>query len=180
MTVRTQRCTLAEFEQIAADPDNIETRFEYVDGHLVETRATFEEVVVGAALLSQLLEFVEDRELGCVTGPDQGFCIGDERYVPSGAFVPGDCKSPLERFAPQPPALVIEVAGNRHGARLHHKLAAYRALGIVVWLVDAGAAKVTVHVPGAPSIEIDLDGTLTGGEVLPGFELDVSEIFPEG
>ena len=46
-----------------------------------------------------------------------------------------------------------------------------------VWVVDPRSRTVTIHKLGAAPRLLDESDTLFGGDVLPGFELTVAEIF---
>ena len=47
----------------------------------------------------------------------------------------------------------------------------------VVWVVEPALRKVFVYRPDAPREELSGDETLTGGEVLPGLEIPLAEVF---
>jgi Uma2 family endonuclease len=49
----------------------------------------------------------------------------------------------------------------------------------MVWVVLPETKQVEVYVPGQPMKLLGLDGTLDGGNVLPGFTLTVKDIFAE-
>ncbi len=56
----------------------------------------------------------------------------------------------------------------------------YRADGVrLIWLIDPQRQTVAVYTPERELPDIKrLDGTLDGGDVLPGFTLAVRELFP--
>ena len=79
------------------------------------------------------------------------------------------------------PDLAVEVIspGNRK-AEMRQKLREYFSAGsMLVWYVYPKTKSVHVFqsVDDEPLI-ISVDGSLTGGQVLPGFKLSVREIFP--
>jgi Uma2 family endonuclease len=50
---------------------------------------------------------------------------------------------------------------------------------ILLWIVDPELRAVKVYTPGQPVLTVEYEGVLSGGDVLPGFELPVKDIFPE-
>ena len=58
------------------------------------------------------------------------------------------------------------------------KVAFYLAIGVrAVWLVDPMQLSVTIYRPNAPIISLRDGDTVSGGDVLPGFETTVDEVF---
>ncbi len=53
----------------------------------------------------------------------------------------------------------------------------YLLAGTRVWLVDPEKQQVEDYIPGQSPKTIGMEGTLEGGEILPGFQLVVSKIF---
>ena len=61
--------------------------------------------------------------------------------------------------------------------RLRAKLLNYMAVGTLLWIVYPETQEVEIYAPGQPMKIVGIDGTLDGGDVLPGFKLAVKEIF---
>jgi len=59
------------------------------------------------------------------------------------------------------------------------KLANYLAAGTVVWVVNPETRTVEVYTPAKRAYRLGADGTLDGGEVLPGLALPVKDLFPD-
>jgi Uma2 family endonuclease len=131
-----------------------------------------------------LLAFVKPRNLGYVTTEAGGYMIAGERYSPDVAYI-SKAKQPeqaREGYNPVPPDLVVEVDYPSTYASqqlLLIKVVNYLAAGVVVWLVRPESKTVAVYVPGEPVQIIGIDGTLDGGEVLPGFTLPLKDVFGE-
>jgi Uma2 family endonuclease len=82
-------------------------------------------------------------------------------------------------YNPNPPDLAIEVLSPTDDpSKFRIKLSNYLAASIVVWVVDPERRMVEIHQSGQPVQIVDQDGTLDGGDILPGFTLAVSDIFP--
>jgi Uma2 family endonuclease len=80
------------------------------------------------------------------------------------------------------PDLVAEVISPRDIAEeVESKVREYLRAGVpVIWLVYPEARTVHVIRPGGRATLLDDAGTLTGEEILPGFETPVSKLFPAG
>jgi len=104
-----------------------------------------------------------------VVAPDVGFVCGNR--FPDGV--------PDRGFSPVPPDLAVEVISpTDRKADIAAKQELYRRAGVpLVWWVDPEKMMVTVHRLGQKPEVLDVSGTLDGGDVLPGFELELRSIF---
>jgi Uma2 family endonuclease len=60
------------------------------------------------------------------------------------------------------------------------EVAMYLQAGVrLVWLVDPDERTATVFQPDAPLVKLREGDTLDGGDILPGFRVQVAEIFAE-
>jgi Uma2 family endonuclease len=57
------------------------------------------------------------------------------------------------------------------------KIANYLAASTIVWLVQIPERRVLVFVPGQPVIQVGDSGVLTGGTLLPDFQLALKDVF---
>lgn len=74
---------------------------------------------------------------------------------------------------------MIEIAspGDRPGA-LQAKVADYLAAGArLVWVVDPHAKRVTTYRPDRPPRRLAEDARLDGEDLLPGFSIEIGELF---
>lgn len=132
---------------------------------------------------AEIRAFVKQRQLGRVKGADGGYQIGDERYIPDVSFISYAKQPDNSRAAyyPQPPDLAVEVISDPSKAQeqnqLRRKLSYYLQSGVVVWVVNPDAQQVEVHVPGQALQVLNLDDTLKGEPVLPGFTMPVRDVF---
>ncbi len=166
--------------------DGEDKLYELVDGVLVEkTVGTYESYL--AALLARLLgNFVAPRRLGIVLGADgmlrlaPGLVrIPDVSYI-SFERLPGR-QVPREPFADLAPDLAVEVISRFNTPEeMNRKLKDYFGAGVsLVWYVYPRSRQVHVHVtPDHPTV-LNLHQTLDGGQVLPGFEIALAELFAE-
>lgn len=78
------------------------------------------------------------------------------------------------------PDLVIEVVSPTDRlTKINRKISRYLKDGVlVIWLVDADSKTVTIYKQGQTNLErLTVDDVLTGGEIIPGFEIAVSKLF---
>ena len=107
----------------------------------------------------------EQREV--VYAPDVGFVAKDR--LPNGL---------PEGYLPLAPDLAIEIiAFNDRFGDIEDKISEYLRAGTrLVWVISPRSKMVIVYTK-AGVIAYDMNGTLDGGDVLPGFKLPVAAIF---
>ncbi|MFY9341169.1 MAG: Uma2 family endonuclease [Planctomycetota bacterium] len=125
-------------------------------------------------------------KIGKVYGNDTGFVLArkpDTVLAPDLAFV---SKGRLPRrgsdgFYEGLPDLAVEVRSPRDSRRsILRKAREWLEHGCRgVWIVDPKAQSVTVLKPGSDVVTLGIDDTLTGDELVPGFEVSVREIFAD-
>jgi Uma2 family endonuclease len=131
----------------------------------------------------RLTEFVKPRKLGRVFAAETGFFLfrdPDTVRAPDAAFVrAGRPPSPARGYYPGAPDLAVEVLSpDDRPKEVREKVAEWLRGGTsVVWVVDPAARTATVHEPGREPRTMSESDALRGGDVLPGFELPVREIF---
>jgi len=156
--------------------------YELVRGELIEMPLPGGSHGMCQARLGAMLdEFVERHELGRV-GISSGFYVRrdpDTVRGPDVMFISKEKLDPeleVEGYLEVVPDLVAEIVSphDMH-SELMAKVDEYLAAGVrQVWLVDSRRHAVTIY-PGAQTLhESD---TLTGGEVLPGFQTPVWRLF---
>lgn len=174
-------------EQDVLDSINHADRIcELVDGVLVEKTMGYMESLLAMAIGEFLRRFVRERNLGIVLGEG-----GTLRILPRQVRIPDVCFIAWQRFpggklpeTPIPavaPDLAIEVLseGNTE-AEMLRKLQDYFAAGVrLVWYINPRARTAAVYTsPEQCSMLAETD-SLTGGDVLPGFELPLRTLFAE-
>lgn len=157
---------------------------ELVDGVLVEKAMGYPESLLAMALGRLLLDHVLPRNMGLVSGADGMVRLfpGLVR-IPDVAFASWD-RIPGRRVPKEPipdltPDLAVEVLSESNTrAEMDRKVGEYFAAGVrLVWLIDPELRVVTVLTPHALPVDLDQTLTLDGGDVLPGFELILSDFF---
>ncbi|MDB9535767.1 Uma2 family endonuclease [Dolichospermum planctonicum CS-1226] len=83
------------------------------------------------------------------------------------------------KFAPIAPDFVIELRSASDNLKLlQEKMQEYIANGVkLAWLIDRKQRKVFIYRPNCGVEELNNPQTLTGEDILPGFVLDLSEIW---
>lgn len=161
-------------------------RFDLIDGELIEMSpagGTHGEIV--GLLAEQLVSHVRAHRLGKVFLNDTGFVVGrnpDAILCPDLAFVRKDQLPPndeLNGFVKLAPDLAVEIVSPFDSWSLvARKAARYFASGTTdVWVVDPATRSLEVHsatMPVARHSETDTVRT----HLLPGFELDLHQVFP--
>lgn len=180
MVANIKPVTIRDFEDYVFLPENEDKHFEYVGGDIVEVVSNNKSSRIGAFMLIKMGSFVENYDLGWVTGADGGYVVGEERYIPDAAFVSKSrqLEPSNEAYNPIAPDLAIEVISPTDDRdKLRIKVVNYLLAGTRVWVVDPEKQIVEDYVPNQSPKMIGNNGTLEGGSLLPGFSLPVSKIF---
>ena len=161
-------------------------RHELVEGELLAvTPAGFERGDLAGEVFFHVKAFVRERRLGVVLAAETGFVLRrdpDTVRAPDVAFVRAD-RVPVgeqrRRFAELAPDLVAEVVSpNDRVGEVNGKVSQWLDAGVrLVWVVDPENRVVVVHEPGGVAHLLRDDGVLDGGDVLPGFQLPLAELF---
>lgn len=159
---------------------------ELVDGVLVEKTMGYTESVLASVINRLLGEHVSKHKLGVVSGEagtlrilPQQIRIPDVTFVSWGRFPGGKLpKTPIPAVAPD---LAVEVISKHNSeGEMRRKLQDYFTAGVrLVWYVDPRTRTAAVYTSPEQCTMIDENGVLTGGDVLPGFELSLRELFAE-
>ncbi|HYI13972.1 MAG TPA: Uma2 family endonuclease [Thermomicrobiales bacterium] len=179
-----QSTTLMTAEDLLALPDD-DKQYELVEGVLIEMSPSSRyHSRDGQRIATRLGVFVEDHDLGEVHGADGGFILRrnpDTVRSPDAAFVRKERLVELDDdgYLPLAPDLVVEVVSPSNTVNeMSRKVREYLDAGTSnVWVVEPLRRRVAVHTQD-PVVRIYRDGdTLTGGDVIPGFEIAVTYIF---
>lgn len=181
-----QAMSVTAFDQLVQRPENADRVLELIAGKVFEVPSNpyVSEIANLIAFFIRLF-LVQNNIKGHVTGEAGGYMVAGERYAPDVAYISYARQAELARtgYNPNPPELAVEVISdpeNREEQRqLRMKLSGYLAAGVLVWVVNPDDQMVEVHQVGQSAIPVYATDILTGGDVLPGFELPVKDIFPE-
>jgi Uma2 family endonuclease len=162
------------------------SRYELIEGALHHmSPGGFAASRIAMRIGGRLDAFADERKLGRVSGADGGYVFHrdpDTVLAPDVAFVRADRLPPEHQqlgFLEVAPDLVVEVVspGDRPG-EIAAKVAFYLGAGVpLVWAIYPRLRQVHVHTAGAAPRVLREGDLLDGGEVLPGFQLPVTEIF---
>ncbi len=110
--------------------------------------------------------------LGSIRAPDVAYASWDR--------FPGR-KLPEEPIPDLAPDLVIEVLSKSNTRpEMKRKRGEYFAAGVLlVWEVDRKRRRVSVYTPDGAVNVLEASQRLEGGDILPGFVLELSELFSE-
>ncbi|MDX1995307.1 MAG: Uma2 family endonuclease [bacterium] len=176
-----QKMTVEQFDVFVLQPENADRNFEYVRGEAVEVVSNPKSSSTGARFITYMGMYLLHNDIGHLTGADGGYYVSGERYIPDVGFISYARQPELayrEGYVAIAPDLAVEVLSpSDTDDRLRVKVANYLAAGTVVWMVDVEAQIVEVYVPGKPVKQLDKNGVLDGGSVLPGFTLAVKDVF---
>lgn len=188
MAVQEKRYTVEEFWEYVSRLENVDQRFELIDGEIVEVPPPSKRnSMIAADLLTFINNHVHQFDLGRVLGADGGFTLlyGNVR-MPDVSFVAKHRLDEMEHtegvFAPD---LAVEVISPSETPRsITAKTALYLNSGSrMVWNVYPDDSVIEVWQKGdGAKLEMQAFGVndmLDGSDVLPGFSLKVSAIFAE-
>lgn len=171
--------TVAEYELFLRQyPDR---RFELIHGEIVEKVPTHEHGIIAAKIAARLVPFVEDNDLGYVavearyspTGDDSNDRLPDVSVTLGAEIV---TQGAVDRL----PELAVEIKSPNDTYRhLRDKADYYLENGVqLVWLVYPEKRLVEVYALDGEIEILTVGDTLSGGTVLPDFEVAVSKLFP--
>ncbi len=173
--------TKNEMEAIRARTDRT---CELIDGVLVEKAVGHKESILAMLIGHRILAYLETHDAGTTAGADSmmelfpghvraaDVCVTLWDRYPEGVV-------PDDPIPPVVPNLVVEVLSksNTRG-EMRRKLHDYFAAGVqLVWYVDPRTRTARVYTAEEQFVELDDNGSLSGGEVLPGFELSLADVF---
>ena len=164
-------------------------RFELIRGELKVMSLTKPlHGVICARLAAALINFVEVNDLGMAFGAETGFVVErdpDSVLGADAAFVSHARLATvenLEKFFPFAPDLAVEVLSPGNTVReINEKVAMYFAAGSrAVWVFNPKKRTTAVYTSPTDVRILNEQDTLDGGDVLPGFKLELSKLFAVG
>ena len=157
---------------------------ELVDGVLVEKVMSSYESILAMMLGYRLHEYLEKNDRGVLLGEaGQLWILPTKMRVPDVAFVSWDRfpggKLPTDRVYKIAPDLAVEILSEGNTPQeMEQKLDEYFQAGVrLVWYIDARTRTARLYTSREQMQSIDENGSLEGGDVLPGFKLRLGELF---
>ena len=188
MLVERQYISAESFFEIVDSPGYEDRSIELLEGEIVEmSKPSGLHGQIAMRLSLKIANHVVDNGLGIVTAAETGFILErnpdgrdtvralDIAFL-SSARVPAVLPDHLVNIAPD---LAVEIVSRSNKVvDMHRKIRQLLAAGTaLVWIVHPETRTVEVHTrDGAATLEGD--DALSGGDVLPGFEIPVRKIFP--
>ncbi len=185
-STETKLMTADELLALPTHVNGSDHRYELIRGELKTMSPTkpLHGVICGR-LTVKLGSFVEEHELGEVFGAETGFLVETEPDTVLGAdaaFVSRErlaTVETLEKFFSFAPDLAVEVLSPGNTVQeIDEKIALYFAAGSrAVWVFNPKRRTVAVY---ASPLDVHIyseQETLDGGDLLPGFMLDLSKLF---
>ena len=159
---------------------------ELVDGVLVEKPMGLEESYVAVWMSHLLYRFLDEQKLGILTGEKGPFRLWPGLVrIPDISFVSWN-QLPNRRIPKKPipdlyPDLAVEVLSRKNTkAEIDRKLHEYFRSGTrLAWVVDPRKRNVRVYTAPDQFRLLTEDQSLDGGDVLPGLELPLHEVFAQ-
>jgi Uma2 family endonuclease len=141
--------------------------------------------VICARVTIRLGSFVEEHDLGETFGAETGFLVERDPDTVLGtdaAFVSRKRLASVEtfeKFFPFAPDIAVEVLSPGNTAReIGEKIVLYFAAGArVVWVFNPKKRTAAVYTSPSEARTLGEQETLDGGDVLPGFSLQLSKLF---
>jgi Uma2 family endonuclease len=160
---------------------------ELVDGTLVEKAMGFEEACVATELVYLVKLYLERNDLGICVGADgmMRIALGLVR-IPDVAFITWDRlpgrERPREPVPDLAPDLAVEVLSEGNTKmEMVRKVREYFDAGVIlVWLIDPRKRTARVFSSPGKSVVVRADQALDGGDVLPGFVVQLSDLLDRG
>ncbi len=190
MAIQEQLHTVDSVQHLARTPEFNRRRFYLIDGELFEMSPVQRVHSRLANRIGMFLGvFLEERDLG-EAHTELGFYPADDRstlLAPDVAYVSHARLSgqPEDGFLSTMPDLAIEIVSPSNSLRqIRRKAQIYLEYGAsLVWIVRPAEKGVDVC-RAADSSRLDIefvarDGLLSGEDVLPGFELKLTQLFRE-
>jgi len=187
MSTTMRLITADELEDMPhRDEHGNDCRLELIRGELIVMSPTKPlHGIVCARLAAALINFVEANDLGMAFGAETGFVVErdpDSVLGADAAFVSKERLTTVdnfEKFFPFAPDLAIEVLSPSNTVReINEKIALYFAAGSrAVWVFNPKKRTAAVYTSPSEFHTLEENDTLDGGDVLPGFSLDLSKLF---
>ncbi len=156
------------------------------DGDVIIMAPTgFESSKLNLEILLQLGKWARRDKTGTVTESNGAYILPNgATYAPDAAWIKSERLEPFsdeekQRFLPLCPDFVIELRSSSDSlSKLRLKMDEWIENGArLAWLVDPFQKKVYIYRPGSEQQISDDPASISGEDVLPGFELDLTKVW---
>ena len=178
------RLTVADLEQLQGIlcEAHLDYQLELVDGKIIiRGQSDIVSSEIGAELVRLLLNWVKPRKLGRVFESSGGFILpNSDLRVPDVSFVTASrLKQSKRYFAELVPDIVVEIKTQSDRLKpLREKIQSFIELGAKVGiLIDPDKRTVTIYTPKAEPVVLRDGDTISIPELLPGWEIAVTELW---
>ena len=188
MVTLTRPITAEDFMEIANSPEYADCRVELDEGRIITmSKPNVEHGKIAAEIHLEVGMHAKTNNLGHTLISDTAFTLARSDYggdtvrgidvaFVSYAKLPG--LPPKTSFEGAPDLAVEVISPSNTASDIRRKVRQLLRAGCrMVWVLYPDDREVDVHT-AASSITLFEGDTLTGGDVLPGFELAVADIFP--
>lgn len=179
MSVETKLMTA---DELLAMPDDGSRKYELLDGELMTMSPSgAKHSNLALRIGAHLMAYADAHGLGTAYGADGGFIISrdpDTVLSPDASFVRRERFVESDGFFPGQPDLAVEVISpNDSYMDVDAKVSRYLEAGTIIVIVVNPRHKTAKITTAHGSKDITLEETLTGGDVIPGWELSMRELF---
>lgn len=188
MFIGKQVADVPAFYAFIQRPENAERTFERLDGEIIEKMPTFGySSGINARLTTLIGMYLLQNDIAHITDAQGGYELDDDNTVVLDVGVILKSRQPelpKKTYVPIPPDFVIEVVSESDlkdpENRIENKRKKYIAAGVpLIWYVFYERKAVEVSRRGQPMQIYSIGESLDGGDVLPGLNIKVDDIFPK-
>ena len=187
MVLRERPYTLADLREIEQRPENSNKTFELINGEVYEVNPPKPNHAYTADRFYIAFDhYARETESGIAFSDSVGYALPNgDSLIPDASFVAkSQAWFPLPDSFDFAPLVVVEVASASNSEReLLDKAESFLECGTkLVWIAYPTKRIVDAcHLTEDSSLivrKVDINGTLAGEDVLPGFRLAVKDVFP--
>lgn len=180
MVVQPKLYTVDEFEQYIGQPENRERLFELINGEIVEKVPTREHGIIAGNMITEFNNYLDANDIGEAAVEARHRPMGDKLNdrLPDVSVVLG--KKPVERrgAADYIPDLCVEIQSPDDSPKqMLEKALFYLANGAQMVLLIYPRQRIVEFMTAKERLLLTEGDTLEGGDVLPGFEVQVKKLF---
>jgi Uma2 family endonuclease len=183
MALRQRLYNRAEFERFIARPENSQRLFELIEGQIVEKMPTEEHGIIAGIIITAINIYLKQNRIGRAAVEARYRATDDQHNdrLPDVSFT-SDLSQPVTREGAvnRLPDLAVEIKSPGDTFQQMTDTARYYLNNgsRMVWLIYPRQKLVEV-LTASDRLLLTSDDTLDGGDVLPGFQLPVKEIFAQ-